>query len=83
MKGILARGCRTIAMQTSLDERTAREYTIEFPTTKGNMGVSRRVTGFKVGDVDVDGTIAFGATIKVSGKPALTIETSGTGGGGE
>jgi len=71
-----------LAMQTSLDEGQPEEYTIEFPTTpKATWEFQGVVTGFKVGDVDVDGTITFGATIKVSGKPVLTIETSGTGGG--
>lgn len=64
-----------IAMQISLDEGQPEEYTIEFPTTpKATWEFQGVVTGFKVGDVDVDGTITFGATIKVSGKPKLIID---------
>lgn len=62
------------AMQTSLDAGLAESYTIEFPTTpKATWAFDGVVTGFKVGDVDLDGLINFGATIKVSGKPILTI----------
>jgi len=64
-----------IAMQTSLDEGQPEDYTIEFPTSpKAAWSFKGVVTGFKVGDVDVDGTVNFGATIKVSGKPVLEIE---------
>lgn len=61
-------------LQTDLDAGTEDDYLIEFPTTPtAKWEFKGVVTGFKVGDVDVDGTIAFGATIKVSGKPVLTI----------
>lgn len=63
-----------VALQTSLDAGLAEEYKIVFPTTpKAEWAFQGVVTGFKVGDVDVDGTINFGATIKVSGKPVLTV----------
>ncbi len=65
-----------VELQPSLDSGLAEDYTIEFPTTpKAEWAFKGVVTGFKVGDVDVDGTINFGATIKVSGKPVLTIGT--------
>ena len=53
---------------TSLDAGLAEEYTIDFPTTPawGLDFWEGVVTGFKVGDVDVDGTVNFGATIKVA-----------------
>lgn len=64
-----------IAMQTSLNDGQPEDYTIEFPTTpKASWNFKGVVTAFKVGDVDLDGAINFGATIKVSGKPVLTIE---------
>ena len=48
-------------MQTSLDAGLPEEYTIEFPTTpKASWAFSGVVTGFKVGDVDLDGLINFG-----------------------
>jgi hypothetical protein len=63
-----------VALQTSLDAGTAEDYTIEFPTTPAaDWAFKGVVTAFKVGDVDVEGTIGFAATIKVSGKPVLTI----------
>mgnify|MGYP001296959650 FL=1 len=63
-----------LAMQDSLDSGLAEDYKITFPTTPAaEWAFEGVVTGLKVGDVDVDGNIAFGATIKVSGKPLLTI----------
>lgn len=63
-----------VALQDSLDSGLAEDYKISFPTTpKAEWAFKGVVTGFKVGDVDVDGTINFGATIKVSGKPVLTV----------
>ncbi|WP_312371870.1 phage tail tube protein [Lachnoclostridium sp.] len=63
-----------IDFQTSIDEGVAEDYEITFPTTPiASWKFKGVVTGFKVGDVDVDGTIGFGATIKVSGKPTLSI----------
>lgn len=65
-----------VAFQDSLDSGLAEDYKIIFPTTpKAEWAFKGVVTGFKVGDVDVDGTINFGATIKVSGKPVLTVTT--------
>ena len=64
-----------IAMQTSLDDGLAEDYKISLPTTPPwEWAFKGVVTGFKVGDVDVDGTINFGSTIKVSGKPVLQLK---------
>jgi len=63
-----------IAMQTSLDAGTAEDYVITFPTVPATTWTFKGVvTAFKVGDVDLEGVIAFGATIKVSGKPVLAV----------
>lgn len=63
-----------VALQDSLDAGLAEDYKITFPTTpKAEWNFKGVVIGFKVGDVDVDGTINFGATIKVSGKPNLAV----------
>ena len=63
-----------LAMQDSMDAGTAEDYTITFPTlpvtTWKFKGV---VTSFKVGDAELDGMIAFGSTIKISGKPVLAV----------
>lgn len=65
-----------VALQDSLDSGLAEDYKITFPTKpQAEWSFKGVVTGFKVGDVDVDGTINFGATIKVSGKPTLTVGT--------
>ena len=61
-----------VGLQNSLDAGTEEDYKINFPTTPAySWSFKGVVTGFKVGDVDVDGTINFGATIKISGKPVL------------
>lgn len=63
-----------VALQDSLDAGTPEDYKITFPTTPAaEWSFKGVVTGFKVGDVDVDGTIGFGATIKVSGRPVLSV----------
>nr|WP_312578222.1 phage tail tube protein [Sedimentibacter sp.] len=63
-----------VAMQDALDGGLADDYKITFPTTPAaEWAFKGVVTGFKVGDAEVDGTIAFGATIKVSGKPTLAV----------
>ena len=65
-------------MQDALDEGLAEDYKIEFPTTpKATWAFKAVVTGFKVGEAEVDGTINFGATLKISGKPILTVGTTG------
>lgn len=65
-----------VALQDSLDSGLAEDYKITFPTKpQAEWNFRGVVTGFKVGDVDVDGTINFGATIKVSGKPTLIVGT--------
>ncbi len=65
-----------LAMQDSLDAGLAEDYKITFPTTpKAEWAFKGVVTSFKVGDAEVDGMIAFSSTIKVSGKPVLTITT--------
>lgn len=63
-----------VALQASLDSGLAEDYKITFPTTpKAEWAFKGVVTGFKVGDVDVDGAITFGSNIKISGKPVLTV----------
>lgn len=66
-----------MALQGSLDAGTAEDYKITFPTTPAaEWAFKGVVTGFKVGDIELDGAINFGATIKVSGKPVLTVSGS-------
>lgn len=66
-----------VELQTDLDAGTESAYTITFPTTpSAEWDFNGIVTSFKVGDADTDGLIQFGATIKVSGKPTLTITTT-------
>ncbi|HSH35206.1 phage tail tube protein [Schnuerera sp.] len=63
-----------LAMETSLDDGLAEDYKISFPTKPpAEWDFKAVVTGFKVGDVDVDGNITFGATLRISGKPNLTV----------
>ncbi len=66
-----------MAMQESLDAGLAEDYTITFPTKLAATWTFKGVvTAFKVGDVDLEGVIAFGATIKVSGKPVLAVASA-------
>jgi predicted secreted protein len=66
-----------IAMQDSMDAGTAEDYTITFPTTPVTTWKFKGVvTSFKVGDAELDGAIAFGSTIKISGKPVLAVATA-------
>lgn len=61
-------------LQTDLEDGTTDDYTINFPTSpSAKWAFKGVVTGFKVGDAQMDGTIAFAVTIKVSGKPTLTV----------
>lgn len=67
-----------LAMQESLDNGLAEDYKITFPTKpQAEWNFKAVVTGFKVGDADVNGNITFGATLRVSGKPTLTVGTTG------
>lgn len=69
-----------MSLQDSLDTGTAEEYKIEFPTTpKATWTFKGVVTGFTVGNAELEGAINFASTIKVSGKPVLAT----TGGGVE
>lgn len=66
-----------LAMQTSLDNGLAEDYTITFPTAKATTWTFKGVvTAFKVEAGDVDGTVTFGATLKVSGKPVLAVAST-------
>lgn len=63
-----------LAMEDSLDSGEVEDYKITFPTKpKAEWIFKGVVTAFKVGDAELDGAIAFSTTIKVSGKPKLTI----------
>lgn len=63
-----------LAMQDSMDAGLAEDYTITFPTVPASKWTFKGVvTAFKVGDADLEGTISFGSTIKVSGKPELVV----------
>ena len=63
-----------LAMQDSMDAGLAEDYVINLPTTPAwNWKFKGVVTSFKVGDAELDGAIAFGSTIKISGKPVLAL----------
>lgn len=67
-----------VEMQDALDAGTADPYTIVFPTDPAyEWNFNGVVTAFNVGNAEVDGTIGFGATIKVSGKPVLSQVAAG------
>lgn len=63
-----------VSLQDDLDDGLVDDYNINFPTTPtAKWAFKGIITNFKVGDAQLDGTIAFSITIKVSGKPTLTV----------
>ncbi|MCE5226705.1 MAG: phage tail tube protein [Porphyromonadaceae bacterium] len=65
-------GANQVDLQSDLDDGLVDDYTINFPTTPTAKWTFKGiVTNFKVGDAEMDGTISFSVTIKVSGKPTL------------
>lgn len=62
-----------IAMHTDFQGGTSRAWQITFPSSLGNMAGNGILSAFKVGNYPVDGKIPFSGTIKITGKPALTI----------
>lgn len=63
-----------VSLQNDLDDGLTDDYNINFPAATGAKWAFKGVvTNFKVGDAEMDGTIGFSVTIKVSGKPVLTV----------
>lgn len=63
-----------VDLQDDLDSGLPDDYAINFPTDPAAKWTFKGiVTNFKVGDAEMDGTIGFSVTIKVSGKPTLTV----------
>ena len=66
-----------MAMVTDMNARTSRAVSITFPASTGSVWAATcYVSRIKVGDNPVDGMIPFSASLKVTGKPTLTITTS-------
>ena len=51
-----------------------QDFTIEFPDNMGSWNFKGVVTGFSTG-ADLEDPLSFSSTIKVSGKPTLTVGT--------
>lgn len=51
-----------------------QDFTIEFPDNMGSWKFKGVVTGFSTG-ADLEDPLSFSSTIKVSGKPTLTVGT--------
>lgn len=65
------------AMLTDLNARTAKTWTITFPSATGATWTgSGFLVGFKVGDATLDGAIPFSARIKLTGKPTFAVTAS-------
>lgn len=63
-----------IALMNDCNSRTVRAFIITFPaatgtTWSGNAWVKR----FKAADAPVDGKLEFSATLRITGKPTLTV----------
>ena len=66
-----------IAMVTDCTARLIKQAVIEFPASTGTSWTfNGLITNIKVGDNPTDDGIPFSATVKVSGKPILTIATA-------
>lgn len=61
---------------TDLEAGTVNAYTITFPLSmNAEWGLNAIVTGFSTG-VELEDGLTFEATLKVSGKPTLTVTAS-------
>lgn len=64
-------------MYDSFESGAVQDFTIEFPTgVKAKWGFKGIVTGFST-SASLEDLITFESTIKVSGKPTLTLTTAG------
>jgi predicted secreted protein len=64
-------------LYTDFESGTVGSYTIEFPAALGaKWAFSAIVTSYSTG-AEVEDLVSFEATLKVSGKPTLTIGTTG------
>lgn len=64
-----------VGLQTDQAAKTLQSFTIAFPNG-AEWTFSALVTKFKIGDATPEGEITFSATLKISGKPNLTITSS-------
>lgn len=66
-----------LAMVADCAARAIKAATIVFPASTGaQWSFNGLITNIKVGDTPTDDGIPFSATVKVSGKPTLTIATA-------
>jgi len=61
-----------IAMHTDFQAGSTKAWTIEFPSSLGSLGGNGIVTAFEP-SFPMDDKISISGTIKVTGKPTLTI----------
>lgn len=66
-----------IGLITDMEAKTVQSFVITFPTAiTATWTFTALVTAFEIGDMAVDGTLTFSATLKISGKPTLAITAS-------
>lgn len=66
-----------IGLITDMNNRTIQSFVITFPTAiTATWTFSALVTAFEIGDMLVEGTLTFTATLKITGKPTLAITAS-------
>lgn len=62
------------ALDTAFESGAEETYTIEFPAAIGaSFSFPGIVTNVKIGEANLDDPLGFEATLKVSGKPTLTV----------
>ena len=66
-----------IGLITDMEAKTLQSFVITFPTSiTATWTFSALVTAFEIGEMAVDGTLTFSATLKISGKPTLAVTAS-------
>jgi hypothetical protein len=66
-----------IGLISDMNNKTLQSFVITFPASiTATWTFNALVTAFEIGDMAVDGTLTFSATLKVSGKPTLAIGAS-------
>jgi len=66
-----------VALLTALNSRTAKPFVVTFPETVGAAwSFNALVTSFMAADAPIDSALPFSASLKITGKPTLTVNAS-------
>jgi hypothetical protein len=66
-----------MGLVADMNAKTLQAFVITFPTAiTATWTFSALVTAFDLGDMAIDGTVSFSASLKISGKPVLAVTAS-------